>query len=200
MNRGSQGKRSSGQNFRITGKHGDRALFRHDFGGLDRVVVLSAFHRDPAVENGSRGKLFFLSASDVRSRFMSGNGISRLLVLGTSQYLGCRLFHFDPVILSDRPDLEYRRYRPIFQKTNRIQRIAAGLGTTGGRNRIRRLSPVRLRSRDRGHRLLNELFSRLHPSILHGQLAPHAPRNAKIPDSGLPKTARRGILRWMVVV
>ena len=165
MNRDSQGKRSSGQNFRITGKHGDRALFRHNFGGLDRVVVLSALHRDPAVENGSRGVLFFLSAADDRSRFMSENEISRLLVLGTSQYFGCRLFHFDPVILSDRPDLEYRRYRPIFQKATRIQGIAAGMGTTDNLDRVRLLSPFRLRSCDRGHRLLNELFSRLLAAI-----------------------------------
>ena len=84
------------------------------------------------------------------------NGIPRLL--GNFRYFGCRLLHFDPVIVPDRFRLEHRRYRPIFQKTNRIQRIAAGIGTTGCLDRVCRLSPVRLRSDNPWCGLLNILF------------------------------------------
>ena len=164
---------------------------------------------------------------------MPENGMSRL-VLGSSQCFGCRLFHFDPVVLSDRPDLEYRRYHPLFQKNNRIQRILAGMGTTGGLGCVRCLSPVGLRSDNRWHRLLNELFSRLRPARpskrqnpclkssngdgdkvpspgSRGAAAvcssPQAGRQwtilyqmiAEIPESGLQKTARAGILRRMGV-
>ena len=93
------------------------ALFHHLFSGLDRPTVFSALHQDPAVENDSCRVLFFLSASADRDLLMAGNGISRLL--GDFRYFGCRLLHFDPAIVSDRPDLEYRRHRPIFpKKTN----------------------------------------------------------------------------------
>ena len=111
VNRDSQGKRSSMQRRIIA-----LFLFHHDFSGLGRLAVLSALHGDPAVENGSRGVLCFLSASADRNHFMAENGISRLL--GNSQYFSCGLFYFDPIILLDRPDLEYRRCRPIFQKNN----------------------------------------------------------------------------------
>ena len=138
--------------------HAGNHRFHHNFRGLDRPAVLSARHRDPAVENGSCSMLFFLSASADRDLLMAENGISRLL--GDFRYFGCRLLHFDPAIVSDRPDLEYRRYRPIFQKTNRIQRIAAGIGATDGLDHIHVLSPVRLRSGDRWRGVLNELFFR----------------------------------------
>ena len=136
-------------------KHEYTTSIHHNFRSLDRPAVFSALHKDPAVGNGSCGVLFFLSASAVRDLLMAGNGIPRLL--GDFRYSGCRLLHFDPVVLSDRPDLEYRRYRPVFQK-KRSQRIAAGIGTTGGPARLRRSSPVRLRSGDRGRGVLNELF------------------------------------------
>ena len=95
------------------------------------------------MENGSCSVLFLLSASADRDLLMAENGIPHLL--GDFRYFGCLLLHFDPVIVSDRFRLEHRRYRPIFQK-KRIQRTAAGMRTTGGLGRVRRLSPVRLRS------------------------------------------------------
>ena len=47
-----------------------------------------------------------------------------------------------------------------YSQKKRIQRTAAGMRTTGGLARLRRLSPVRLRSDHPRRGLLNELFFR----------------------------------------
>ena len=63
------------------------------------------------------------------------------------------------------------------------------MGTTGGLGRVRRLSPVRLRSHDRGHRLLNELFSRLCPSIPPWTDSHHTPLKTQ---KSLPEKFKQG--------
>ena len=59
------------------------------------------------------------------------------------------------------------------------------MGTTGGLGRVRRLSPVRLRSNNRGRGVLNELFSRLH----RGGVRHHYPTKNLSPVAPTPRHA-----------